>query len=159
MDGPMIPAPEETRFGRHLNHVGYSVEAESDANGWRCATSPMASPLCFRVVGALICLYARYPAGVWHQKAHDELLRAVNEINASHWLVRCTAIRVDSDAGEELAVTIEANLPARLPTQELGACLFTWIVESGRIERITRGYLSRSDDCPTVEEHRPAAEA
>lgn len=159
MDAPTIPEPEETRFVRHLSHVGYSLEADADPNGWRFATSPMALPLCFRVVGTLICLYARYSVGRWHQEAHDELLRVVNEINASHWLVRCTAIRCDGDTGEELAVSLEANLPARLPTQELGACVFTWIAESGRVQRITRSYLSRSDDGPAADEHRSAAEA
>jgi len=146
MDVPTIPSPEETRFVGHLNHVGYALDAEADFKGWRFATSPMGQPLCFRVIGALIRLYARYPAGGWHREAYDELLRAVNTINGSNWLVRCTAIRCDGDAGEELAVTVEANIPAQLPPQELGACLYTWIAESSRIKCITRGYLSRSDD-------------
>ncbi len=159
MEIPASPDPQETGFVGHLNHVGYSVKAEADANGWRFATSPMGPPLCFRSVGPLICLYAKYPAGGWHQQAHDELLRAVNKLNASHWLVRCTAIRDESDAGGQLAVTLEANLPARLPMQELGACLFTWIAESGRIERITRGDLSRSDDRSSADEYRPVSDA
>jgi len=150
MDAPAFTDPEETRFVTHLNHVGYALDSESDPNGWRLATNPMAMPLCFRVVGPLICLYARYPAGGWHGEAYNDLLQHVNAINSSHWLVRCTAMQCEGPAGDELCVTLEANLPAYLPTQELGACLFKWIAESGHIERTTRGYVSRSDDGVTA---------
>jgi hypothetical protein len=119
----------------------------------------MGPPLFFRVVGRLIHLYVRRPAGMWQPQAHERLLRDVNTINASHWLVRCTAIRCDGPAGAELAVTLEANLPAGLPTQELGACLFNWIAETGRIDRLVQVYLSQSDDDVAADEQRPDAAA
>lgn len=152
MDAHLIPDPEESRFITHLHHVGYSLDAETDPAGWRFATNPMAMPLCFRITGSLICLYARYPAGGWHQEAYENLLREVNAINASNWLVRCTTSRCDEQADKQLAVTLEANLPAHLLTQELGACLLTWIAVTSGIERITRHYVARSDEGDKVEQ-------
>jgi hypothetical protein len=129
---------EEERVLEHLKYIGYTTDDEPDPHGWRFATNPHAPLLGFRAGPHFVCLHAEYPAGHYALSGYHDLLREVNHFNAVHWLVRSTVLKRRNGAGLRLAVRLQANVPMRLPAEELGACLLTWIRESTAIERATR---------------------
>lgn len=154
---------EERRFIKHLARVGYTTDTDADPYGWRFATNPMARPLGFRVGPSFLCLHAEYPSGRHQPAAYFALLRAVNRLNAGHWLVRCTLIASEVGGHPALSLRLQANLPMGLPAKELGACLLAWIRESTHIERTSRFHHWVSEDatraegaCPDVVDDRPS---
>lgn len=149
--------PEEKRFTRHLQSVGYATKTKGDSNGWLLATSTIGPPLFFQATGQLVRLYARYPAGPDSPDTYADLLTTVNGLNATGWFIRTTLLNSHEDGADTLSVSLQANVPANLPELELGACLFMWIREATRIERIARSYDCGREDTPADEQPRDSS--
>ena len=149
--------PEEKRFVQHLHSVGYATQTKCDPNGWRVATSPIGPPLFFRNTGRLIRLYARYPAGLYSPDTYADLLATVNGLNAAEWFIRTTLVHSQSEDADELSLSLQADVPAGRPELELGTCLFMWIREATRIERVACSYDCGRKHTSANEEPRDAS--
>ena len=157
MNSPDHFRAEENRFLAHLNCIGYTADGEPDPYGWHFATNPMAPPLGFRAGPHFLCLHAEYSAGRHEADEYHDLLREVNRLNATNWLVRCTVIKREDTADARLSIRLQANLPLNMPKEELGACLLTWIRESSYIERSSRLRAYASSDGHPTEDHSHSA--
>jgi len=85
------------------------------------------------------------------------LLATVNGLNASEWFIRTTLVNSQAEDTDELSLSLQADVPACLPELELGACLFMWIREATRIERIARSYDCGQKDTAANEQPRDAS--
>lgn len=157
MVAPTKNDPEEKRFVHHLQAVGYATQPKGDSHGWWLATSPIGPPLFFRKTGRLVRLYARYPVGPRSPDTYVDLLATVNGLNASEWFIRTTLVNSQAADTDKLSLSLQADVPACLPELELGACLFMWIREATRIERIARSYDCGPKDTAANEQPRDAS--
>lgn len=135
MPTPFHDNAEKANLVMHLRHLGYTISQETDPHGWHMAEHAFGPPICFLVGPDLIRMHAEYPAGTHGAEARVELLKMVNFLNASQWLVRCTAIMASEGGESDATVRLQANLPLGLPQRELGECIFAWIRESAYVER------------------------
>lgn len=127
--------PDENRFADHLRHVGYTTSETRDPHGWRHASHSFGQELCFRVGADLLNLYAEHSACGETPESFAVLLETVNALNASQWLIRCTAIPPQGENSTHALIRLQANIPLGMTDIQLGECLYTWLRESAHVER------------------------
>lgn len=127
--------PDEDRLAKHLTHLGYEITQRREDDTWHFADHPLGPPLCFRAVSGLLRLHEERWLTEDASDSRTGLQDAVNHLNSTQWLLRCSVGSRTHDGKSHPIVRLRTNLPIGLPDAEMATYLWVWLRESAWVDK------------------------